>query len=236
MLKEKILVVDDEEDIVDLIRYNLEREGFQVIPAYDGEQALELVQKEFPNLIVLDLMLPGINGFDVCRVLRNKSETSRIPIIIVSAKATEPDIVVGLEIGADDYITKPFSHRELVARVNAVLRRAYRVADSKEIISIGDLIIDSVNYQATWKGDPIELTSTEFKLLLFLAQRSGRVLTRQQILDGVLGDDAFVTDRTVDVHIRRLRKKLNEAARHIVTRRGIGYMFEYDVFIECNSD
>ena len=236
MAKEKILVVDDEEDIVDLIRYNLEREGFQVIPAYDGEQALTLAQKEFPNLIVLDLMLPGINGLDVCRVLRNTSETSRLPIIIVSAKATEPDIVVGLEIGADDYITKPFSHRELVARVNAVLRRASRVADSNEIISTGDLIIDPVNYQATWKGSPIELTSTEFKLLLFLAQKSGRVLTRQQILDGVLGDDAFVTDRTVDVHIRRLRKKLNEAAQYIVTRRGIGYMFEHDTFIKSNPD
>jgi phosphate regulon transcriptional regulator PhoB len=230
MAKEKILVVDDERDIVDLISYNLEREGFKVIPAYNGEHALELAEKEFPNLIVLDLMLPGISGLDICRVLRNKSETSRIPIIILSAKATEPDIVVGLELGADDYITKPFSHRELVARVNAVLRRASRVEDSKERLSIGNLVIDPANYQATWKGNPIELTSTEFNLLLFLVQRPGRVLTRQQILDGVLGDDAFVTERTVDVHIRRLRKKLEEASPYIVTRRGIGYMFQENAY------
>ena len=228
MLKEKILIVDDERDIVELIKYHLEREGFSVILSYNGEDALKSALRESPRLVILDLMLPGLDGLEVCRLLKRSSETRHIPIIMLTAKTGETDIVVGLELGADDYVTKPFSPRELVARVNAVLRRAAQKEDVKENITIGDLVIRPANYQVTWKGIPLDLTTTEFNLLFFLVQRQGMVMTRQQILDGVLGDDSFVTERTIDVHIRRLRKKLGDASSHIVTRRGIGYMFQSD--------
>ncbi|MBI4619491.1 MAG: response regulator transcription factor [Desulfobacterales bacterium] len=225
MVKEKILVVDDEQDIIELIKYNLEMGGFRVSSAYNGEDALRLAKREPPDLLILDLMLPGMDGLEVCQVLKKESQTSHIPIIMLTAKTGEPDIVVGLGLGADDYITKPFSTRELIARVKAVLRRV-KPGSPKEKLVLSDLIVDSSNYRATVRGNPIDLTHTEFNLLLFLVQRQGRVMTRQQILDGVLGDDAFVTDRTVDVHIRRLRMKLKEASSYIVTRRGIGYMFQ----------
>lgn len=226
MAKEKILVVDDEEDIIELIKYNLEREGFRVIPIYNGEDALRLAKSESPDLLILDLMLPGMDGLEVCRLLKKGSQTSNIPIIMLTAKTGEPDIVVGLELGADDYITKPFSIRELVARVKAVLRRVSQPGDFRKRLVVGNLVVDLANYRVTWKGNPLELTPTEFNLFLFLAQRQGHVLTRQQILDGVLGDESFVTERTVDVHVRRLRNKLKEASSYIVTRRGIGYMFQ----------
>lgn len=229
MVKERILVVDDERDIIELIKYNLELEGFRVIPSYNGEDALRLAKREPPDLLILDLMLPGMDGLEVCRVLKNDSLTNHIPIIMLTAKTKEPDIVVGLEMGADDYIAKPFSMRELVARVKAVLRRGPKSGDLKGKLVMGNLIVDSSNYQATWRGNPLDLTPTEFKLFFFLIQRQGRVMTRQQILDGVLGDEAFVTDRTVDVHIRRLRMKLEEASSCIITRRGIGYMFQADI-------
>ena len=228
MSKEKILIVDDERDIVELIKYHLEREGFSVIYSYNGEDALQRARRESPDLVILDLMLPGLDGLEACRLLKRSSETRHIPIIMLTAKTGETDIVVGLELGADDYVTKPFSPRELIARVNAVLRRAAQKEDIKENITIGDLIIRPANYQVTWKGTPLDLTTTEFNLLFFLVQRQGMVMTRQQILDGVLGDDAFVTERTIDVHVRRLRKKLGDASAHIVTRRGIGYMFQSD--------
>ena len=226
MVKERILVVDDEQDIIELIRYNLELEGFRVMPAYNGEDALRLAKREPPDLLILDLMLPGMDGLEVCQVLKKEPSTNHIPIIMLTAKTKEPDIVVGLELGADDYITKPFSMRELVARVKAVLRRGPKPGNLEGKLVMGNLIVDSSNCWATWRGNPLDLTPTEFKLLFFLVQRQGRVMTRQQILDGVLGDEAFVTDRTVDVHIRRLRMKLKEASSCIITRRGIGYMFQ----------
>ncbi|MFA4909819.1 MAG: response regulator transcription factor [Desulfobacteria bacterium] len=228
MVKEKILVVDDERDIIELIKYNLEMEGFRVSSAYNGEDALRLAKREPPDLLILDLMLPGMDGLEVCQILKREPQTKHIPVIMLTAKTGEPDIVVGLGLGADDYITKPFSTRELIARVKAVLRRG-KSSPLKEKLILGDLIVDSSNYRATLRGNSIDLTTTEFNLLLFLVQRQGRVMTRQQILDGVLGDDAFVTERTVDVHIRRLRMKLKEASSYIITRRGIGYMFQTDI-------
>ena len=226
MSREKILVVDDEKDIVKLLQFNLEREGFQVIPSYQGEDALRLVKKESPDLIILDLMLPGIDGLEVCRILKRDPSSFPIPIIMVTAKGEEADIIVGLELGADDYISKPFGIKEMIARVKTVLRRAGQAGELKRKITAGNLIIDPENYEAFWKDVLLELTPTEIKLLLFLAQREGRVLTRQQLLDGVMGEEAFVTERTVDVHIRRLREKLKEAASCIITRRGIGYLFQ----------
>jgi len=228
MPKEKILVVDDEKDIVELLRFNLGKEGFRTISACEGEDALKLAKKELPDLIILDLMLPGIDGLEVCRILKRDPATFSIPIIMLTAKGEEADIVTGLELGADDYIAKPFRVKEIIARIKAVLRRKVLVEKPKEKIIAGDLVIDSEGYEASWKGAPLDLTSTEFNLLLFLATRAGRVLTRQQLLDGVLGEESFVTERTVDVHIRRLREKLKEAAPHIVTRRGIGYTFQRD--------
>lgn len=226
MAKEKILVVDDEKDIIEVIKYNLEREGFRVIPAYNGEDALRLAKREPPDLLILDLMLPGMDGLEVCRILKKERKTAHIPIIMLTAKTEEPDIVVGLELGADDYITKPFNVRELVARIKAVLRRVSQPENLKEKFVVGNLVVNLSNYRVTWKGNPLDLTPTEFNLVLFLVQRQGQVLTRQQILDGVFGDESFVTERTVDVHIRRLRKKLKEASSYIVTRRGIGYMLQ----------
>jgi DNA-binding response OmpR family regulator len=228
MSKKKILVVDDEKDIVELVRFNLERDGFKVIPSYNGEDALRLVKSQLPDLIILDLMLPGMDGLEVCRILKRDSSAFSIPIIMLTAKGEETDIIVGLELGADDYITKPFGIKEMIARVKTVLRRVSQRERKKGKIIAGDLTIDTENFEVRWKDIPLELTPTEFKLLLFLAQREGRVLTRQQLLDGVLGEDAFVIDRTVDVHIRRLRDKLKEASSYIVTRRGIGYMFQMD--------
>ena len=221
-------MVDDEKDIVELIRFNLERDGFKVIPSYNGEDALRLVKSQLPDLIILDLMLPGMDGLEACRIFKRDPSAFSIPIIMLTAKGEEADIVVGLELGADDYITKPFGIKEMIARVKTVLRRVSQPERKKGKVIAEDLIIDTENFEATWKDVPLELTPTEFKLLLFLAQREGRVLTRQQLLDGVLGEDAFVTERTVDVHIRRLRDKLKEASSFIVTRRGIGYMFQID--------
>ncbi|MEW6614938.1 MAG: response regulator transcription factor [Thermodesulfobacteriota bacterium] len=229
MAKEKILVVDDERDIIELIKYNLEMEGFRISYAYNGEDALRLAKREPPDLFILDLMLPEMDGLEVCRVLKKETKTNHIPVIMLTAKTGEPDIVVGLELGADDYITKPFSTRELVARVKAVLRRGSRHRDLKEKLVFGNLEVDSTNYRVTWRGNFLDLTPTEFKLFFFLVQRQGLVMTRQQILDGVLGDEAFVTDRAVDVHIRRLRMKLKGASPCIITRRGIGYMFQADI-------
>jgi len=226
MSKEKILVVDDEKDIIELVHYNLEKEGFKVISATNGEKALQLASKEEPEVIILDLMLPGIDGLEVCRVLKRNNQTSSIPIIMLTAKGEETDIVVGLELGADDYITKPFSPRVLVARVKAVLRRMKDKKEESKIININQLTIDLIRHRVTFKGKPLDLTSTEFNLFTLLVQNRGRVFTRDQLLDKAWKEGSFVVDRTVDVHIRRLRQKLGQAFHLIETIRGVGYRFK----------
>ena len=233
MSKEKILVVDDEKDIVELLQYNLEKEGYKISAVFSGEQCLENVKTELPDLILLDLMLPEIDGLDVCKILKNNPQTSHIPIIMLTAKGEETDIVLGLELGADDYITKPFKVRELLARLKAVLRRAKNnispLFKEKEIIKFKDLVIDSIKHQVTLKDQPLNLTSTEFKLLKFLASHPGKVFTRDQLLNQVWAEDSFIVDRAVDVHIRRLRQKLLTASDYIITIRGVGYRFKEEV-------
>ena len=226
----KILIVDDEKDIVDLVAYNLEKEGYETLKALDGEKALQLVRTKTPDLVVLDLMLPGIQGLEVCKRIRKVPETAAIPIIMLTAKGEEIDKVLGLEIGADDYITKPFSVKELLARVKAVLRRseARGAADQEEVFEFRGLRIDFKSYEVTVDGRTISLSPTEFRLLRFLSRNPGRVYSREQILDRVWGDEAFVEPRTVDVHVRRLRAQIEKdlnSPNYIVTVRGAGYKF-----------
>jgi phosphate regulon transcriptional regulator PhoB len=225
----RILVVDDEADLRELVSYNLKKEGFAVTTADDGEQALEAISLERPDLVVLDLMLPGIQGVELCRMLRERDETSSLPIIMLTARTEEVDRVLGLEMGADDYITKPFSPRELVARVKAVLRRSGEPAAGSSIIRAGDLVIDTETYTVTRRGEQVRLSATEFRLLHYMAERRGKVFSRDQLLDAVWRGEAFVEPRTVDVHIRRLRAQIENDPAHpsfIKTRRGIGYYFE----------
>jgi len=224
-----ILVVDDEADLVELVSYNLKKEGFVVDSASDGETALTKIRKGKYGLLILDLMLPGIQGMELCRILRNDPKTSVLPIIMLTAKGEEVDKILGLEMGADDYMAKPFSPRELVARVKAVLRRSKEKPMSDKILKIGDLEIDRERYVVSIRTKPVKLSATEFKLLLFLAERKGKVFSRDQLLDAVWRDEAFVEPRTVDVHIRRLRSNIEEdpaQPRYIKTMRGIGYFFD----------
>jgi len=233
MKKEKILIVDDEKDIIELIQYNLEKEGYIVNHAFSGEQCLAYLKSELPDLILLDLMLPEINGIEVCKILKKNSTTSKIPIIMLTAKGEDIDIILGLELGADDYITKPFSLRELLARIKTVLRRTKNNISpplkEKEIIKFNDLVIDSIKHQVTLKDQPLNLTSTEFKLLKFLASHPGKVFTREQLLDQVWSENSYIVDRAVDVHIRRLRQKLLTASEYIITIRGVGYRFKEEI-------
>jgi phosphate regulon transcriptional regulator PhoB len=225
----QILVIDDEADLVELVLYNLRKEGFSVDSASDGESALKKVRKGTYDLLILDLMLPGIQGTELCRILRNDQKTSNLPIIMLTAKAEEVDKIVGLEIGADDYVTKPFSPKELVARVKAVMRRSTKKPVKDKIVKTGDLEINKERYTVIKKGTPIKLSATEFKLLLFLAERKGKVFSREQLLDAIWRDEAFVEPRTVDVHIRRLRAHVEDDPAHpkyIKTMRGIGYFFD----------
>jgi DNA-binding response OmpR family regulator len=227
MTKGSLLIIDDEKDLVELLRYNLvEKEGYDVISANDGQSGLEIAQKHKVDLIVLDLMMPGMDGLEVCRRLRSDPRTGRVPLIMLTAKATEADRIVGLEMGADDYITKPFSPRELVARVKAILRRTAVQADPSDIVRHGDLSIDVSRHEVTVAGKPIALTATEFRILHFLATKPGRVLSRDDIIDAALGRDANVFDRTIDVHITAIRRKLGPTgAERIETIRGFGYKF-----------
>ena len=230
ILSAKILVVDDENDLVELLDYNLKKEGYSVLLAGDGISALAIAAKELPDLVVLDIMLPGMQGLDVLRELKKKPETQAMPVILLTAKSEELDKVLGLELGADDYMTKPFSPRELVARVKAVLRRAsaVKVQGSSKSISAGSLKIDFLKQKVYLKGDNLSLSPTEFRLLKYLAENRGRVISRDSLLDNVWKDDAFVEPRTVDVHIRRLRAKIEddpERPVYIKTVRGIGYEF-----------
>jgi len=227
MTKERILVVDDEEDILELVRFNLAREGYSVICTTSGEETLKIARKEHPDLIVLDLMLPGIDGLEVAKVLKNDPKTKDISIVMLTAKGEEPDIVTGLELGADDYVPKPFSPRILVARVRAVLRRKVKEEPTDEsVLRIHNLVIHSGRHEVLVNGDPVQLTFTEFGILNYLAKRPGWVFTRSQIVDAVRGDDYFVTDRSVDVQIVGLRKKLGSAGKYIETVRGVGYRFK----------
>ncbi|MBU0651898.1 MAG: response regulator [Proteobacteria bacterium] len=230
MIQKKILVADDEKDIVELIAYNLEQEGFAVCKAFDGRKAWEMVNADKPDLVILDLMMPAMPGMEVCRMIRRQAETAAIPIIMLTAKSDPVDKILGLEIGADDYITKPFHIRELIARVRAVLRRSERRPDDDlpESFDFRGLHVDFKSYQVTVDGQPVELSSREFKLLQFFIGHPGRVYSREQLLDRVWGDEAFVEPRTVDVHISRLRGVIEpdkETHRYILTVRGIGYKF-----------
>ena len=226
MKKEKILVVDDEEDILELVRYNLVREGYAVVCAATGEDALNSAASDPADLIILDLMLPGIDGLEVARRLKKNPGTKDTPIVMLSAKGEEADIVSGLELGADDYVTKPFSPRILVARIKAVIRRKSDAAEEEsDVLNVRELVIHTGRRHVTANGRPLELTYTEFQVLYFLARRPGWVFTRSQIVDAVRGDDYPVTDRSVDVQIVGLRKKLGPLGKYIETVRGVGYRF-----------
>ncbi|MDP9174776.1 MAG: response regulator transcription factor [Planctomycetota bacterium] len=224
--RKKVLVVDDEKDIVELLAYNLGRNGYTTLVAYNGNEALDVARKDNPDLIILDLMLPGIDGTEVARRLKSDTQTSGIPILMLTAKGEETDVVVGLTLGADDYVTKPFSVKVLLARVSTVLRRSEAgtglVAEGG-MLKAGPLSIDTLKHQVTVDNDAIKLTLTEFKLLSALLMARGRVLTRDQLMDKAMGTDVFVTDRAIDVHITAIRKKLGGANWLVHTVRGVGY-------------
>jgi two-component system alkaline phosphatase synthesis response regulator PhoP len=228
--RKKVLIVEDEPDIRELVRYNLDVEGFAVLEAAEAEGALAVIKRERPALVVLDLMLPGTDGLEICRLLRGRAETATLPIVMLTAKAAEVDRILGLEIGADDYVTKPFSPRELVARVRAVLRRtgAADVERVHEVYEKGRLRVDFDTYEAWLDGERVELSLREFELLKFFVRNPNRVFDRLAILDLVWGQDTYVEPRTVDVHIRRLRLRVEEDAadpKLIQTVRGVGYRF-----------
>ncbi len=227
MAKEHILVVEDEEDILELLRYNLAKEGYRVTGVLSGEEGLKAARSQPPDLIVLDLMLPGIDGLTVCRELKMDAKTRDLPIIILTAKGEEADIVAGLELGADDYVTKPFSPRVLLARLRAVLRRRQAGPQAEaDSLELRELIIHPGRHEVLVQGHPVDLTSTEFRLLSFLARRPGWVFTRSQIVQGVQGEDYSVSERAVDVQIVGLRKKLGPAGKYVETVRGVGYRFK----------
>ncbi|HHU08057.1 MAG TPA: response regulator transcription factor [Clostridiaceae bacterium] len=228
----KILVVDDEPNIVDILEENLSREGYTILKAYDGATALQIVLDEQPDLILLDCMLPRMDGFEVCKRIRQKSS---VPIIMLTAKSEEIDKVLGLELGADDYITKPFSVREVLARVRALFRRVQysenEQIDSDQVLVFGDLEIDQAGYQVSYKGTPIELTLREFELIRFLARHEGQVFSREELLEKVWGYEYYGDVRTVDVTVRRTREKLEPDQNHyqyLLTKRGVGYYFSKD--------
>lgn len=228
MAKETIMIVEDEEDILELIKYNLEKENYSTIGIETGEACLEKVKVFRPDLILLDLMLPGIDGLRVCRVLKNDSETARIPVVMLTAKGEESDIVTGLEMGADDYLTKPFSHKVLIARIRSVLRRLEESSTDKDsscIVKRGDLTINPGRREVTLKGTQVVLTYSEFEILQLLVKRPGWVYTRNQIVNQVKGDDYPVTERSIDVQIVGLRRKMGSYGKNIETIRGVGYRY-----------
>jgi two-component system phosphate regulon response regulator PhoB len=225
-MKEKILVVDDEKDILELVEYNLAKNGYRVKTVTSGEEALELIKEDEFDLIILDLMLPGVDGFDLTKIIKSDKQKAGIPIVMVTAKGEEADKVAGLEIGADHYVTKPFSPRELVAIVKATLRRKpARQEEERTVIERGGLVIHTGRHEVTMFGKRIELTNLEFRILLTLAKKPGWVMTRYQIVDATRGEGISVTDRSIDVHIVSLRKKLGEENNFIETVRGVGYKF-----------
>ena len=224
--KRRVLVVDDEKDLVELISFNLARNGFEVLAAHNGNEALEIAGREMPDIIVLDLMLPGLSGTEVARRLKGEARTASIPIVMLTARGEETDVVVGLTLGADDYVTKPFSMKILMARLNTVLRRVEGNAAAPAVegkLKAGPLVIDTLKHQVSVEGETVKLTLTEFKLLSALVNARGRVLTRDQLMDKAMGTDVFVTDRAIDVHITAVRKKLGVANWLVHTVRGVGY-------------
>jgi phosphate regulon transcriptional regulator PhoB len=225
----RVLIVEDDKDIVELVRYNLEKEGYQTAVAADGLTALSTLRRSPPDLVLLDLMLPKLPGLEVCREIRRDQSLNRLPILMLTARGEEADRVVGLEMGADDYVTKPFSPRELVARIKALLRRTEPAGDAEKSVECRGLHIDPASYRVMRAGKPIALSTLEFRLLYFLARRPDRVFTRDQLLDAVWGTDRFVTPRSVDVYIRRLREKVEadpEKPEYLKTVRGAGYIFD----------
>ncbi len=225
MAKENILIVDDEEDVLELLRFNLEKNGYKIDTATTGEEALKKARTKLPALIILDLMLPGIDGLEVCKKLKSDTKTENIPIIMLTAKSEESDIITGLELGAQDYITKPFSPKVLVARVRRNLQKNIVRDLEKSPVKIHELIIDPARHEVLIKNKPVELTFTEFSILYTLAKRPGLVFTRYQIVDSIRGEDYLVTDRAVDVQMVSLRKKLGPCGKYIETVRGVGYRF-----------
>jgi two-component system alkaline phosphatase synthesis response regulator PhoP len=228
MHKPKLLLIEDEEDIASLIKLQAEIAGYKMFVETDGLNGLRAVEKEKPELVVLDIMLPGLNGLDVCRKIKNNPELKHIPIILVSAKSEELDVVLGLELGADDYVTKPFSPKVLFSRIKAVMRRKAESAVGPKHLSFGPFSMDLDSYQIKKKDKSIPLTLSEFGILRRLASAPGKVLTRNQLLDDLQNDDAFVVDRNIDVHIASLRKKLGPGFEWIDTVRGVGYRFKTD--------
>ncbi len=229
MTKKKILIVEDDRDISELIAYNLQREGYEIACLYDGSQAVDFVHKRKPELIILDLMLPEVDGIEICRTLKSDAATKHIPIVMLTAKSEEADVVVGLQMGADDYIPKPFSPRVLVARIKALSRRISDLQPSlsaENIRAFGDFSIDLLKHKISYKGREVKLTSIEFDIVEFLSRSPGRVWSREQILDNVWKEGKFIIDRAVDVHVRGLRKKLEDAEHFIETVRGVGYRFK----------
>lgn len=230
MVRHKILVIDDEKDILDLVEYNLKQNGYKVICVATGEEALESARSLRPDLILLDLMLPGVDGFEVCKILKRDPDTSDIPIVILTAKGEDIDVVTGLELGADDYITKPFSPHVLIARVRAVLRKSLSTAkqqnSSEKLIHIHNIEIDTGKHLVKIDGDTVDLTYSEFRLLQLLAERPGWVFSRYQIVDALRGEDYPVTERSVDVQIVGLRKKMGDTGEYIQTVRSVGYRFK----------
>ncbi len=224
-MKPKILVVDDEPEAVELLEFNLKQAGYAVSTAGDGAAALKKARSQVPDLIVLDVMLPEMDGFEICKALRLDPATAKVPVIMLTAKAAEIDRVLGLELGADDYLTKPFSPRELLLRIKKILARSQPEEKAKDQLRFGDLLIDVPRHIASWKSTPIELTATEFRLLTVLAQRAGRVQSRDHLLRDVWEYDSLIDTRTVDTHMRRLREKLGAASQHLDTVRGVGYRF-----------
>jgi DNA-binding response OmpR family regulator len=224
-MADRILVVDDEKDLLDLVVYHLTNAGYSVSTAATGEQALEKALERPPELIVLDILLPDVPGLDVCRILKSSERTKSVPVIFLTAKNDEIDRVVGFELGADDYVAKPFSPRELVLRVRALLKRRRGEGGIRPALVAGELVVDRDRHEVTLEGKPIELTATEFRLLAHLMDNSGRALSRDQLLDSVWGTDAFVTDRTIDTHVKRLRAKLGNTGDRVETVRGVGYRF-----------
>ena len=230
-MDKKVLVIDDEEDIRELLDYNLRREGYKVLLAVDGNEGIKTIRDQKPDLIILDLMLPGLDGLDVCRIVKNDKELSNIPIIMLTAKGEEEDIINGLELGADDYITKPFSVYVLIARIKTVFRRVESdtTKTSPSPIYIGAIVVDPEKYLVTVNNKEVKLTTTEFNILKSLAENENRVLTRRQLLESTQGNVDFVTERTIDVHLTSLRKKLGKYGCMIETVRGVGYRLKNEI-------